>query len=84
MEIDATHIISAIAALVSALLFMFRLVQINNKETKIKLGECEASHKDTSDRLFEINGKVENLMGRKDAAEEMAERVINHLDNHHA
>lgn len=79
MELEADQVITVILALVSGLLFLFRMVAKQNGETKIALKECEDNHKDVNTKLFDLNGKVERMIGRGDAAEEMAEKVINEI-----
>ncbi|PHS13462.1 MAG: hypothetical protein COA78_06915 [Blastopirellula sp.] len=90
MQLTPNEVIAVILALVSALLFLFRQMQDTSKkngvvfeqryqEQKKKLETCEIGHKETNEKLFDLGGKVQYLMGKRDAVEEMADRVIKEI-----
>ena len=67
--------------------YQFDNMKLRQEHTEGMLNKCEKNHeateaneKITNNRLFELSGKLEHELGKRAGAEEMAEKVIDHID----
>lgn len=91
MELTSEEIIAVVLALVSAVLWLFRRsdkiqrfqfegMKVRQAQTEEKLIACESNHATTNTQIFELNGKLEHELGKRAAAEDIAEKIIDHID----
>ena len=65
----------------------FESMKLRQEHTEGMLDKCEKNHeatqaneKITNDRLFELSGKLEHELGKRAGAEEIADKIIVHID----
>jgi len=91
MELTSEQLIAVVLALVSAVLWLFRRsdkvtghqfenMKTRQTQTENKLIACEENHAATHAQIFELNGKLERELGKREAADAVAERVLAHID----
>ena len=67
--------------------YQFDNMKLRQEHTEGMLNKCEKNHeatqaneKVTNDRLFELSGKLEHELGKRAGAEEIADKIIVHID----
>lgn len=68
-----------VGGLTAAIVYLFKLVIADRKDTKEKLAECEKGHRATELRLARVEGKADGYLEAKKDITEMSEAVLDYI-----
>lgn len=81
MEVSTAQVIAAFVAVISAVLYLWKLQVSQHAETETQLKECQKSHDEATQKLFELNGRMSHLEGEHEGIKSLAASVIQEIQN---
>jgi|TARA_R110000764_G_scaffold44080_2_gene99179 hypothetical protein len=79
MELTTPQVLSAFAAVVSAVIYLWKQQNKNHSKTEKDLKDCLQGHADANKNLFDLNGRMSRLEGEHEGIQNLASAVLKEI-----